>query len=285
MSKVRTVSATVNVSVVGNAQVKLTLRVTENQARRSLKFGQGNAKLADGITTFSLPAGFSCPFARDCLSKADRKTGTIQDGKHLKFRCYATSMECRHSNVRRSRWHNFDLLRACGSIEEMAQLILDSLSPFTGYVRIHESGDFFSQDYFDAWVLVAQARPRTTFYSYTKALPFWVRRSGLVGDGFDPGKVSNFVLTASHAGTHDHLIQEHRLRSARVVFTQAEADDLGLEVDHDDSHAIVHGPSFSLLLHGQQPKGSEAAMAGRSLRDSGFSGYGATKTRLPLNVL
>jgi hypothetical protein len=103
----------------------------ENPPKRSLlKFGMGNAKLDNAIYTFSLPAGYSCPFARDCLSKAHRTTGRIQDGPS-DIRCYAATMEWHHS-VRRSRWHNFNLLRACKSTSEMIQLLLDSLSPYEG---------------------------------------------------------------------------------------------------------------------------------------------------------
>lgn len=87
--------------------------------RRPLKFGQGNAKLSPAITTFSLVAGHSCPFARDCLSRADRSSGYIRDGRHVRYRCYAATMEARRPSIRRARWHNFTLLKACRSAEEM----------------------------------------------------------------------------------------------------------------------------------------------------------------------
>ena len=34
-----------------------------------------------------------------------------------------------------------------------------------------------------------------------------------------------------------------------------------LEIDDDDSHAMEHGPSFALLIHGTQPAGTKAARA------------------------
>lgn len=236
------------------------------RARQALRFHNGNAKLHQAIFTFSLPAGHSCPFASACRSKSNRRTGLIQDGPHTEYRCYAASMEARHGSVRRSRWHNFEQLRACGSEEEMTRLVLDSLTPFAGVVRVHDSGDFFSQDYFDAWMEAARHRPRTTFYAYTKGLPFWCRRKGVVPD--------NFLLTASYGGQHDHLIEQHELRYARVVYSEQEAADLGLELDHDDSHAMRPGPSFALLIHGTQPAGTPAADAVRDLRDRGEFGHG-----------
>lgn len=35
-------------------------------------------------------------------------------------------------------------------------------------VRIHESGDFYSQAYLDSWITIAQALPQFTFYAFTK---------------------------------------------------------------------------------------------------------------------
>ncbi len=233
--------------------------------RKLLRFGRGNAKLDDAIFTFSLPAGYSCPSARLCLSRAGRKNGRINDGLQTQFRCYAATMEIRQS-VRRSRWHNFGLLQACNSAEEMTALILASISRFAGYIRIHCSGDFFSQDYFDAWLAAAAARPSTLFYTYTKSLPFWVARLGCIPD--------NFVLTASKGGQQDDLIESHGLRYALVVYSEAEAKALGLPIDHNDSHAMQPGGNFALLIHGTQPAGTEAAKAVAALRSQGWYGYG-----------
>lgn len=40
------------------------------------------------------------------------------------------------------------------------------------WVRLHDSGDFFSQDYLAQWLEVIRARPRTRFYCYTKLTSF-----------------------------------------------------------------------------------------------------------------
>ena len=63
------------------------------------------------IYSFSLPSGHTCPFANDCLSKADRVTGKITDGKNTKYRCFSASDEARSPQARKQRWHNFDILR------------------------------------------------------------------------------------------------------------------------------------------------------------------------------
>jgi hypothetical protein len=278
-------STAVKVSVKAKGSVKVTVNVTPKRpGRKLLKFGHGNAKLDPGVWTFSLPAGHFCPHANACRSKANRQADHITDGPNTEFRYYAASSEARARSLRESRWHNADLLRSCKSTEEMVDLILASLSPYAGIVRVHVSGDFFNAEYFDAWLEVARQRPDTRFYAYTKALPLWVSRKDSIPE--------NFILTASYGGTHDHLIAELGLRFAKVVYSQAEAEALGLEIDHDDSHAMRPGPSFALLLHGTQPPGSTASKSLSALWAQGEFGYSERADairerhgRLSLNVL
>jgi hypothetical protein len=236
-----------------------------------LKFGRGNAKLAGEIYTFSLPAGHACPGALHCLAKADRQTGKLQDGSAQIFRCFAAFDECRCPTVRRSRWHNFDLLRG-QTREAMAALILDSLPQDAKVIRLHVSGDFFSDSYFLAWMDVARARPEILFYTYTKSLPIWIRNRSSVP--------ANFKLTASEGGKYDALIELERLKSAKVVFSPEEAQQLGLEIDHDDRLAYASERSFALLLHGRQSTGTPAAKAMSALRKAGLGGY-SRKARKP----
>lgn len=93
---------------------------------------------------FSLPAGYSCPGARSCLSKAVQKDGKFKliDGQYQEFRCFAAVQEVRFSNVRKNRWHNFKLLNECKSISQMVDLIQRSLPINSEIFRWHISGDF-----------------------------------------------------------------------------------------------------------------------------------------------
>lgn len=234
-----------------------------------LSFRTGNAKLTKKTNTFSLPAGKACPAAKDCKSMAiegDDGKRTIQDGKDCQFRCFAASQEvC--PNTFKARKRNFDLLLEARTATAMVDLIEASLLKPHDAERVHVSGDFFNQVYFDAWMEVACRNPDRCFYAYTKSIPFWVDRLNDIPE--------NFELNASYGGHHDSLIEKHGLKSARVVFSEQEAIDLGLEIDHDDSLAMKPGPSFALLLHGTQPKGSEAAKAKKAL--GGKGGYSAKK--------
>lgn len=230
-----------------------------------LKFGQGNAKLGVNTAIFSLPAGFTCPGALNCLSRADRKTGKLKEGKHNIFRCYAASAENLFGNVRKGRWNNFDKLRG-KTLPQLVELINRSIPRRnTHLVRVHSSGDFFTQNYFDAWVEVARLNPHLIFYAYTKALPFWVARLGQIP--------SNMKLVASQGGLYDSLIQRHNLRHVKVVFSEFEAAKLDLPIDHDDTHAWKGDGNFALLLHGVQPKDSAAAKAWHLIKTKGAGGY------------
>lgn len=250
-----------------------------------LKFGRGNAKLGKNVHTFSLPAGFSCPGALECLSKANKNTGKLVDGKDTKFRCFSASAENQYPAVREQRWHNFDLLRNCTNSANMHTLICNSLASLKNpqIIRIHVSGDFFSQAYFDAWALTAASYYKVNFYFYTKSIPYWITHLKHIGTGHKHEYFNtNFIPTASRGGRYDHLIDEYNLREAKVVFSKKEAKKLKLEIDHDDSHAMKFGNSFALLLHGQQPKGSDAAKAWQKLKSEGDSGYSRKKVSLPV---
>lgn len=258
-----------------------------------LIFGQGNGKLDPAISHFSLPAGFACPGALQCLSRAvEQEDGRykVVDGTGVQFRCFSASEEARYPNVRAIRWHNWDMLRKYGTgrtdadkARSMAALILASLPvrdrvldmsvdgrAFKAIVRLHVAGDFFSQAYMDAWLLVCRTRPDLLFYAYSKSLPMWVSRLDQLPE--------NFVLTASEGGKWDHLIGQHGLRSARVVYSEDAAARLGLPIDHDDSHAMRRGPSFALLLHGPQQKGTPAAKAWAAIQAAG-GGHGKANAR------
>lgn len=233
--------------------------------KEKLKFGRGNAKLGKDIHTFSLPAGHSCPFAHECKTSADRKTGVITDGKHQVFRCFSASAEALYTNTRTARWHNYDLLKSLKTVNKMTDLIVESLPPKANTVRVHVSGDFFSQIYFDAWMAVARLFTTKKFYAYTKSIPYWLARKDSIP--------KNFNLTSSKGGRSDELIDLNKLKYAEVVFTEEQAIELKLELDHDDSHAYDGKKSFGLLIHGSQKKGSEASVALGNLRKKGIKGY------------
>ena len=249
-----------------------------------LKFSTGNAKLGKRLI-LSIPAGYTCPNAGHCKTFANRETGQIYDlpqSAHAggqEYRCFAAMSEARSPQCRKARWHNWDLLRetmysGLNSRELLADLIYDSIqnkqskrNPFT-LCRIHESGDFWSELYFQAWMDVAKRTPEIDFYAYTKQLTTWINNQDLIP--------SNMYLTASVGGNLDPLLARHAhtfQRIAYVVYTESEAADLDLDIDHDDSHCFGDRP-FALLVHGVQRKGTPAMDAiNQRKRQGSWTGY------------
>lgn len=219
------------------------------------------------VYSFDLLSGFACPMALLCLAKAIVTAAgrRIQDGKEMQFRCFSASQENAYPSTYNKRKRNFDAMRDCKTVEEAVALLQSQLPADAGVVRIHVAGDFFNWIYFQAWCIVAKNNPNVLFYAYTKSLHFFVRgiEQGIIPD--------NLNITASRGGRLDHMIDEHGLKEAVVCFSKAEARAKGLPIDKDDSHAAhprYAGKSFALLIHGQQPAGSEAAAAVKKLRKS-----------------
>lgn len=211
------------------------------------------------VYSFDLLAGHSCPFAKRCLAKVEIIDGKFKviDGPDQEHRCYASMLEVR-PNVYNLHAHNYKALTSLRTIDEMVEVIQAALPKDAGIVRIHSSGDFFNSTYFQAWLKVISHNPNVLFYAYTKCLPFWINNLETVE------RLSNLVLTASDGGTHDEFIVKHNLRQAIVTFSESEGLASGLEFDDDDSHAAdpsKRDQSFLLLLHGSQPKGTEAGEA------------------------
>jgi hypothetical protein len=217
------------------------------------------------VYSFDLISGWSCPQAKDCLSKVVKigESRKIKDGKDCQFRCFSASQEALFPDTYAKRKRNFDALRSLKTSHDMANAIVDAMPKNLGICRIHVAGDFFNEEYFKAWQAVAYTNPTRLFYAYTKSLNYWVKLRDHLP--------ANFVLTASRGGRLDHLIDEHNLREARVVFSEAEADALRWDIDHTDEHAAIpdmRDDSFALLIHGTQPKGSEASKAIKALKAS-----------------
>jgi hypothetical protein len=266
-----------------------------------LTFSTENTKLGGSVVTFSLPAGWSCPFAKACLKKVNRdrnidpeKVGTtkkskrtgqdieykgdvvVKKGKDAEFDCFAANQEMQYDELRANRWHNYDLLLAAGKdggAEAQAELIIRSLNYFfdtegsKNEVRIHESGDFYNGEYLKAWMLTAQRMPDVKFYAYTKSLPYVRSVQNELKD------IPNLSITLSQGGRHDADIDSLDIKSSKVFNTPEEILKAGLILDLDDNLAKEKGGSdknFALLVHGTQEAGQ---MSQNKMRNETFMAY------------
>lgn len=111
--------------------------------------GKGNTKTHDSILIFNLPAIKTCPNCSQCASS-----------------CYAMKAERNYPSVRGSRQSNWDSSKRPCFVPRMVELINRS---GLKVVRVHESGDFYSQEYADKWSRIAALCPNVKFFAYTKS--------------------------------------------------------------------------------------------------------------------
>lgn len=152
----------------------------ENSSFRG-KFIKNDTYYTGEVYEWNLPTGTTCPHARDCKITVNRETGRFRTRRGY-FHCYAAFSE-RFPAVREHRWRNYEYVLAGG---------IPGLPKDCRHVRIHSSGDFYSQEYFDMWLEVARVNPAINFWAFTKSLNFWLARRNSIP--------TNLILTASYGG-------------------------------------------------------------------------------------
>ena len=110
---------------------------------------EGNIKVGR-VWTFSLPSFVTCPGASPWCRK----------------HCYAWRFEKLRPNCRRGYIRNLALSL---QPDRFVTHVLKSLPESASLVRIHVGGDYYSQEYCEAWESICQARPDTLFWSYTRS--------------------------------------------------------------------------------------------------------------------
>lgn len=110
----------------------------------------GNAKLPKTIAIFNLPRLVTCPGAT----------------AWCKQYCYTEKSERAYPNVKPFRYRNWDLAK---SPEFVDTIVAEIKKLKVKTVRVHESGDFYNQEYLDKWIAIANQMPEVTFFAYTKS--------------------------------------------------------------------------------------------------------------------
>lgn len=97
-------------------------------------------------------------------------------------------------------------------------------------VRIHDSGDFYSDEYLEAWLGIAREVPDVLFYAYTKEVSRFRRVV------VDPPR--NFRWLFSMGGREDHLVDPDADRHADVFPTLEALRDAGY-MDQTESDLLA----------------------------------------------
>lgn len=181
----------------------------------------------DGIFNWSLPAfaiklndgtNFNvCPNAGACAPY-----------------CYARNGTYLFSNVRGRHIQNLEY--TLYHLEEWQQQMLSEVQHkkmIGKHVRIHDAGDFYSDEYLLAWLEIARQTPDVTFYCYTKEVSRFKR---LV----EPNCPANFRYLYSMGGKEDHLVDKEVDRHADVFPDDVAILDAGyMNQDASDLLAIT----------------------------------------------
>lgn len=124
---------------------------------RELSVSMGNSKMGK-VMNFSLFPGWTCSHAA-CLTC-------------YKHGCYAKSICDRRKNVSQAWWNNTATVIKCeadGRLDLFVKAICDDIAKKKpDAFRIHVGGDFYSRDYFKAWVEIAKSNPDVKFFAFTK---------------------------------------------------------------------------------------------------------------------
>jgi hypothetical protein len=143
---------------------------------------------------------------------------------------------------------------------ETAMLAELAAARFRGaWIRVHDSGDFFSDDYLRAWLRVCRARPDRHFYAYTKEVDRFRR---LV----EPDPPTNFLWVYSYGGTQDGQLDVTVDRVADVFPDPQAIVDAGFSSQEASDLLAVLGPRL-VGIEANHIRAFLKTMAGRRFSD------------------
>lgn len=184
------------------------------------------ARKGETFLVFSLPAGTTCPCAGGCA----------------RF-CYAKQGRYKFQNVKARREFCLQISQRPYFADYLDGALLDPTmwdKKSKLFIRIHDSGDFYSAEYLQKWIDFAKSHPAITCYAYTKSVSM-VKAAGQLPD--------NLVIAYSWGGKEDHLIEPND-RQVKVFATKDDIPEGWVDGTNDD-HVVIDNLRTALVYHGQ----------------------------------
>ena len=151
-----------------------------------------------GIPAYKSASGkLTCPMAEECV----------------KF-CYAKKGAYIWSNVKPAFEKRYELSKTDDFISAMNAEI-QSKKP--DYVRVHDSGDYYSKAYLNKWIEIAIHNPNVRFYSYTNMIEMFLNTS--LPDNYD--------IIFSDSGKQKSLINPLKHRHTKIFSTSFALQEAG----------------------------------------------------------
>ena len=186
------------------------------------------------VLNFSLPAYKTitgktvCPFAKECVKY-----------------CYAQKGNYRYPSVIKGLNNRYELSKTADFVPKMnATIILERPT----HVRIHDSGDFYSIDYLNKWISIANDNKEVIFYAYTKSIKFFKMDLFPKTDTLLLPK--NLKIIFSEGSKTDNLINVAKDRHARIFKSKELLAAAGyIDASNNDLKAITSNKKVGLVYH------------------------------------
>jgi hypothetical protein len=151
-----------------------------------------------GIPAYKSASGrLTCPMADECI----------------KF-CYARKGAYIWGNVKPAFESRYELTKSPLFVEAMNKEILRVRAD---YVRVHDSGDYYSKEYLQKWIEIAIHNPNVRFYSYTNCVEMFLNTS--LPDNYD--------IIFSDSGKQKSLINPLKHRHTKIFSTSFALQEAG----------------------------------------------------------
>jgi hypothetical protein len=174
--------------------------ITQNSKLKETSKKLGLRVFNFGITAYKTKSGkLTCPFADKCV----------------KF-CYAKKGAYIWSNVAKVFEQRYQLTKSENFINIMKQEIIKKRVDF---LRVHDSGDFYSNKYFLDWMQIAKSLPNVKFYAYTNSIQIVKNNKNNIPENFD------FIF--SDSGKQVNLINKNKDRHTKIFKTENELLEAG----------------------------------------------------------
>lgn len=179
---------------------------------------------------FNIPALKTCPCRGECENLC-----YALSGRYI-FKNVIAALEWRWKMSKRDdfRWFvNYELEKWKNKKKAKGRKM---------YVRVHDSGDYYSKEYAMKWIQIAKDNPDCIFYSYTKCVSMWheIMDAGLMPD--------NYRIIMSTMGKEDALIRPTDRRAVIVKDKEHIVEGM-IDGTGNDYHA-TYAKIVALPYHG-----------------------------------
>ena len=190
-----------------------------------------------GLWNFGIPAyreaggKVTCPMAGQCGKDAG---------------CYAQMGRYAQGAVKNAYQWRYEQTK---DVVKFANLMHAELQkPKYQTIRVHDSGDFYSKPYLQAWLALAELNPGKRFYAYTKMVS-WAQAH--------PGP-KNWTWIFSLGGLEDPKIDVTKDRHSRVFQNLEDLTKAGYaDASHDDAVALGPNHKVGLIYHGYSSRSTQ----------------------------